>query len=311
MFEPGDAVFFSGEPQWGDAPQCDGYAKESLFMGYIGTNPTDGNIDPIKCFTRTDGSPAFDIISLFAANIKTMAAPFTCNNGTITKALESGAIKELQDLGIAVLISLLGDHTDAGWSNFTSWDDAQAFARALNENYVLKYGFDGIDIDDEYSNGTPSPTSLAMVTTAIREEMPDKILSIASYGGSPEIQPDCWNETFTPPGGSARCAADNITYLWDMSYGGSASVLQRYLPFGFRKDQLLCGVSGSGGHEVAEEVMGGGWGGMMLFDMAKPENLGQATDIVNTLYGSGQWHEAAECVPADWYSASRPASQCP
>lgn len=280
-------------------------------MGYIGTNPTDGVIEPIKCFTLTDGSPAFDIISVFAANIRTMTAPFTCNNGTISKALESSAIGELQDAGIAVLISFLGDHTEAGWSTFTSWDQAQAFARALNENYVSKYGLDGIDIDDEYSNGSPNSTSLVMVTTAIRQEMPDKILSIASYGGSPVLQPDCWNETFTPPGGSARRAADSITYLWDMSYGGSAIVLERYEPFGFRKDQLFCGVNGSDGKKVAEEVKSGCWGGVMLFDLANPANLVQGADIVDTLYGSGQWHQVANCVPADWYSASRPASPCP
>jgi hypothetical protein len=96
-----------------------------------------------------------------------------------------------------------------------------------------------------------------------------------------------------------------------MSYGGSASVLERYEAYGFRKDQLLCGVNGSDGKQVAEEVMIGNWGGVMLFDLADPANLRQGADIVDTLYGNAQWHQTANCVPPDWYSASRPASRCP
>src|ERR1043165_389141 len=34
-FSPGDAVFFTGEPWWGSAPQCDGYRKSGLSTAYI------------------------------------------------------------------------------------------------------------------------------------------------------------------------------------------------------------------------------------------------------------------------------------
>ena len=43
-FQPGDAVFFTGEPKWGSAPQCDGYALsggcQDIYNGF-GACPSD------------------------------------------------------------------------------------------------------------------------------------------------------------------------------------------------------------------------------------------------------------------------------
>src|SRR5512140_2781775 len=35
-FHPGDAVFFSGEPWFGSAPQCDSYQKNKMTVAYVG-----------------------------------------------------------------------------------------------------------------------------------------------------------------------------------------------------------------------------------------------------------------------------------
>src|SRR5437763_11495192 len=37
VFQPGDAVFFTGDPWWGSAPQCDAYQKNGLSVAYIGS----------------------------------------------------------------------------------------------------------------------------------------------------------------------------------------------------------------------------------------------------------------------------------
>ena len=45
IFNPGDAVFFSGKPWWGSAPQSDGYLKDGISLAYIGSLDTfDPNV---------------------------------------------------------------------------------------------------------------------------------------------------------------------------------------------------------------------------------------------------------------------------
>ena len=47
-----------------------------------------------------------------------------------------------------VLLSVLGNHQGAGFANFTSFAQADAFAAQLADA-VTTYGLDGIDFDDE------------------------------------------------------------------------------------------------------------------------------------------------------------------
>ncbi|MFD6414132.1 endo-beta-N-acetylglucosaminidase H, partial [Nocardia asteroides] len=80
-------------------------------------------------------------------------------------------------------------HQGAGFANFTSQQTAAAFAKEMSDA-VAEYGLDGIDFDDEYAeygnNGTaqPNDSSFVHLVTALRANMPDKIISLYNIGPS-------------------------------------------------------------------------------------------------------------------------------
>lgn len=102
----------------------------------------------------SSGAAFIDVVQLWAATIRKDAsgypslyfndrlAPLMANRNTY--------IKPLQDEGIKVLLTLLGDWQGIGVANMT---EAQADRFADLLVYVVDaYGLDGIDFDDEYSN---------------------------------------------------------------------------------------------------------------------------------------------------------------
>lgn len=56
-------------------------------------------------------------------------------------------VKKLQNLGITVLLSVVNNWSNAGWSEFTDQKAAQWFVDQLVAA-VNRFGLDGIDIDD-------------------------------------------------------------------------------------------------------------------------------------------------------------------
>lgn len=54
MFSPGDAVFFSGTPRPGPAPQADIYRKELFATAYVEVN--SNNFADVGCYTLPDGT---------------------------------------------------------------------------------------------------------------------------------------------------------------------------------------------------------------------------------------------------------------
>ncbi len=140
------------------------------------------------------GGNAFDVAVIFAANInyntdtKTAYLHF---NENVQRVLDNVAteVRPLQRKGIKVILSVLGNHQGAGFANFPSQPAAMAFAQQLSDA-VAKYGLDGIDFDDEYAkygtNGTGRPNSSSFVhlVTALRANMPDKIISLYNIGPS-------------------------------------------------------------------------------------------------------------------------------
>ncbi|MFE4722971.1 endo-beta-N-acetylglucosaminidase H [Streptomyces sp. NPDC057889] len=140
------------------------------------------------------GGNVFDVAVIFAANInydpgtKTGSLYF---NENVQRVLDNAAteIRPLQQKGIKVVLSVLGNHQGAGFANFPSQQTASAFATQLSDT-VAKYGLDGIDFDDEYAeygnNGTgqPNDSSFVYLVTALRANMPDKIISLYNIGPS-------------------------------------------------------------------------------------------------------------------------------
>ncbi|WP_265445779.1 endo-beta-N-acetylglucosaminidase H [Flexivirga meconopsidis] len=136
------------------------------------------------------GAPLFDVAVIFAANINYdgTAAYLYCNP-QVQATLDNAAtqIRPLQQRGIKVLLSVLGNHQGAGVCNFPTEEAASAFAGQLAA-IVDRYDLDGIDFDDEYAdygvNGTgqPNASSFVQLVTALRRAMPDKLISFYYYG---------------------------------------------------------------------------------------------------------------------------------
>ncbi len=150
-------------------------------------------------YTLEDGTPLFDVGIIFGANInyddKTKKAVLGFNTQT-QNLLDNAAtqIVPLQKKGIKVLMTVLGNHSKAGISNFPDQASAKAFAIQLSDA-VAKYGLDGIDFDDEWVNygqkdkqtkqiiiPKSNDFSFPYLVQACRELMPNKILSLYFYG---------------------------------------------------------------------------------------------------------------------------------
>lgn len=303
VFYPGDAVFFSGEPWYGSAPQCDSYQKNYMTVAYI--NPKDSNqFKDIACYVLADGSPAIDVVCIFGANYASNQLPYLRANNNdpptdkpfndnIQKVLDDGSVKALQDKGITVLLTITNGWSQVGWSEFQSEADASAFAQYLKTDVVDKYGLDGIDIDDEYSNGTPQDNSLAMVTTLMQQLMPDKIISKALWDDLPPLK------YFTTEW-KGKKLADNLSYGWQMGYGSSPEdTLPPYVDVGMAKNKLSQGFwSGQPSDDPAGDVKwikDNGYEGVMIFSFETQANVDLMGSLVNDLYGPGNWNRDPKC----------------
>ena len=251
-------------------------------------------------YTLADGTPALNVVCLFAANYAASEVPYlrannndppTTNpfNPNIQQVLDDGSVQYLQSKGLTVLLTITNGWSDVGWSEFTSESDAMEFAQYLQDQVVDQYGLDGIDIDDEYSTGTPNNTSLIMVTTCMREIMPDKIISKALWNDSEYFQAT-WN---------GHTLAENLSYGAEMSYGGEPQYrLPPYTEFGannsLNKDQLSLGFwSGQPSSDPSGDVQwvkDGGYAGLMIFGFEAQDNVDLMGQLVDDWYGSGNWN---------------------
>lgn len=138
------------------------------------------------------GGNVFDVAVIFAANINYdtgAQAAYLHFNENVQRVLDNAVteIRPLQQKGIKVVLSVLGNHQGAGFANFPTQQAASAFAKQLSDT-VAAYGLDGIDFDDEYAqygnNGTgqPNDSSFVHLVTALRANMPDKIISLYNIG---------------------------------------------------------------------------------------------------------------------------------
>jgi hypothetical protein len=302
-FNAGDAVFFSGEPWFGSAPQCDSYQKSGMSVAYIGGTPT--NVAEAGCYVTAQGLPAVDVVCIFAANINlapmgnaVRLAPqvkvppnssLACGNPNIVQILQSNAIQNLRALGITVLLTFLNNHDASGWSEFSTASDAGYFVQQL-QSIVDQYHLDGIDIDDEYSNGTPISTSLAMVTSLMQQAMPNGIISKALFA---DLQ------YFGVPYKGVTLE-QTLTYGWEMSYGGKPQYrLPPYVQAGMTANTLVLGFwSGHPSPNPSADVAwlkANKYEGVMVYAFESSPNSALLGTLVNDWIGPNNWNKKPNC----------------
>lgn len=239
------------------------------------------------------GRPFFDVVNIFAANInynsETGRAYVNCNDN-IAYILKNADtfIRPLQAKGIRVVLTILGNHDEAGVSNLS--DEAAAdFAREL-KSYVDVYGLDGVDFDDEWSTynkigsindyvpgpGFVSPVgggAAARLVYECRQLMPDKIISFYDWGsyvaaGSVEGE---------GVGTLLSYSYYGLYGSWNDTRMASMTGLQKnqYSPIAFNLDYTYSEYGGSnrGGCNVSDAVRLRSEGyGIMMFYNIKPVN---------------------------------------
>ncbi len=157
---------------------------------YVEVNSND--LANVADYTLAEsGEAAIDMAMIFAANINYDGEKAYLHfNERVTETLDNAEtqIRPVQENGTKVLLSVLGNHQGAGFANFTSYAQADAFAAQLADA-VTTYGLDGIDFDDEWTNyganGTPQPNaeSFGWLATALRDRLgPDKVISLYAIG---------------------------------------------------------------------------------------------------------------------------------
>ncbi|WBQ05757.1 endo-beta-N-acetylglucosaminidase H [Kribbella sp. CA-293567] len=162
------------------------------------------------------GAQVIDVAVIFAANINYDGTKAYLHfNENVQNVLDNVAtqVRPLQQKGIKVLLSILGNHEGAGFANFPTKAAAEAFAQQLADA-VNRYGLDGIDFDDEYAeygkNGTgqPNASSFFYLVSALRRKLPNKLITLYDIG--PSAARLSYN---------GQSIANTFNYAWNPYYG--------------------------------------------------------------------------------------------
>jgi hypothetical protein len=234
------------------------------------------------------GQQLFDIAIIFAANINYNTATQEAvlyNNPNVANVLANRAtqIVPLQNKGMKVLLSILGNHQGAGFCNFTSRDAAKAFAQQLSDTASF-YNLDGIDFDDEYAdygnNSTtqPNDSSFVMLIDELRKLMPSKIISFYYYG--PAASRLSWD---------GNKVGDFVDYSWNAIYGSYSVPNVAGLP----KSNLgpaavnIQSTSQSTANSLATQTKNNGYGVYLWYNLTSTDKHTYFSGVSNILYGSG------------------------
>jgi hypothetical protein len=272
--------------------------RPAVMTAYIDPQ-TPQQFTSVAGYTLADGTPAINFACIFAGNYAASTSPYlrannnnppTTNpfNTNIQQVLSDGSVQVLQQAGLKVLLTVTNGWASVGWSEFTSESDATDFAQYL-AGIVSQYGLDGIDIDDEYSSGTPNDTSLIMVTTILKQQMPGKLITKALFDDYQYFQAT-WN---------GNTLAQNLDYGWEMSYGGPPKYrLVPYTQFGSANSltpaQLSCGFWASQPSADPDAdiqwLEDNGYAGAMIYAFQEQSNVDLMGQLVNDWYGPGNWN---------------------
>ena len=245
--------------------------KGPISVVYVEVN--SNNLVNTGCYTlKIGGQQLFDIAIIFAANINYDVADKEAvlyNNPNVSLLLKDrlSYIKPLQDKGMKVLLSVLGNHEGAGISNFTSRTAAHDFAQQIADT-VAFYNLDGVDFDDEYAdygvNGTPQPndSSFMLLLEEVRSLMPNKTITFYYYGPA--------TNKLTYRG---QKAGEYLNYSWNAIYGTFNPPL---VPGLAKRKEAAAAIwinntSKSTAKSLAQQTKTNGYGAYLYYDLTNRE----------------------------------------
>jgi hypothetical protein len=235
-------------------------------------------------YQLANGANAFDVAIIFAANINWNGSKAVLyNNDKVQATLDAAAtqIKPLQAKGIKVSLSILGNHQGAGIANFPTQAAAQDFASQVTAT-VTKYGLDGVDLDDEYAdygtNGTPQPNqqSIGWLITALRAQMPSKLLSFYDIGPAASSLSS-----------SSSTIGSKLNYAWNPYYGSYSAPS---IP-GLGKSALspaavdIQNTAQSTAVSLASRTVADGYGVFMTYNLPGGDKSAYVSAMTQKLYG--------------------------
>lgn len=235
-------------------------------------------------YQLANGANAFDVAIIFAANINWNGSKAVLyDNDKVQATLDAAAtqIKPLQAKGIKVSLSILGNHQGAGIANFPTQAAAADFASQVTAT-VTKYGLDGVDLDDEYSdygtNGTPQPNqqSIGWLITALRAQMPGKLISFYDIGPASSSLSS-----------SSSTIGSKLDYAWNPYYGTYSAPS---IP-GLGKAKLsaaavdIQNTAQSTAVSLAQRTKADGYGVFMTYNLPDGDVSSYVSSMTQVLYG--------------------------
>lgn len=260
---------------------------------YVEVNSND--LANVADYTLAEsGDAAIDMAMIFAANINYDGEKAYLHfNERVTETLDDAEtqIRPLQENGTKVLLSVLGNHQGAGFANFTSYAQADAFAAQLADA-VTTYGLDGIDFDDEWTeygaNGTPQPNpqSFGWLATALRDRLgPDKIISLYAIGPS-----------YTTTDFTLFDAAGVLDYAWNPYYptydAPTVPGLEDRTRLGAAAIDLS-NTSAATAEDFATRTVADGYGVYVAYNLTATDQSAYLSGITEALKGEATEYRAA------------------
>lgn len=164
--------------------------KSPKIIAYVETNDTNP-LNAGDYFTE-DGNPFVDIVELFAANLHKETAngqvrPVLYLNDKLANVLENYDVemyvRPLQEMGIKVLLTVIGDWQGIGFANMNE-TQAQQFAEIM-AFAIEKYGLDGVGLNEEYAyyQGPLVDGSFGSIIKKLHALLPpDKLITTFEWG---------------------------------------------------------------------------------------------------------------------------------
>jgi hypothetical protein len=251
-------------------------------VAYVEVN--NDQLSNVGRYTLANGANAFDVAIIFAANINWDGSKAVLyNNENVQATLDDAAtqIRPLQAKGIKVSLSILGNHQGAGIANFPTQAAAADFASQVSAT-VARYGLDGVDLDDEYSdygtNGTPQPNeqSIGWLISALRADMPGKLISFYDIGPAS-----------TALSQSSSAVGSQLDYAWNPYYGTYSAPS---IP-GLDESRLsaaavdIQNTPQSTAVSLAQRTKTDGFGVFMTYNLPDEDVSSYVSSITHVLYG--------------------------